>query len=828
MSFKSLASGIKNKSITLAGLQTGTTNSFPSITDQSSTGNIRLGLEKPTGSSSQTSNNITGVSKSDLSKTSGAGINVSGGSKGTPRDLSKSSSSSNTSGRTINFVPGVTEPPWPNELEPYASYNSIFTLAVLSPEEINNPNETYRINGAKNVILRSGGGLGDSKTKTVFEKTGRIEYYIDDIEIEGYIAPNTYTGISNSTSIRFIVREPYSLGLFLQTLKLAALNAGYSNYVECPMLLTIEFIGWDENNNSQLSPYSRRMIPIKLSGATVEAGEGGSVYNVSGYAYNGMAFLDDVQELKHDVSITGSDLLNLLQVGPNSLTSVINERYLELETTKQNVKSDRIIIMFPEDRTSRNNLFSTASTASATTKSTISTKDAIRQTSTVGTNDVVSKNAEEILSPTFRRLYSNSDLAQELANQARTNVNAIGREKIIENWYESGEMPYALPLATYDESKGGYVRHSNFLQVSNDLRKFEFTAGTKIEHIIQQLILISGFGRKLIDQLENVSSDGFVNWFRIESQVFIDAEPGQVMKSGQYPKIYVFRVVPFKTHHSRFKQITQTSIGMSSLQAKAAKNYNYIYTGKNKDILDFKLNFDLAFFTAISSDTSQTGSNQRAGAQNEAIRQKKTTIKRTDPTGSSVDAAGSPGTNEQSSIPMMNMQQGANIETPESRVAREFHNAFMNSNADLITVDMTIMGDPYYIYDSGLGNYVEEDINGGRFFNMKSGGSMNYENGEVDVNLIFRTPIDYNDQGTMDFPRVGKKDTEIIVGFSGLYQVVTVVSKWNQNLFTQDLRMIRRKDQEDAINQINTGVVTKGTLDDNVLKNLLSGLPPDY
>ena len=38
-------------------------------------------------------------------------------------------------------------------------------------------------------------------------------------------------------------------------------------------------------------------------------------------------------------------------------------------------------------------------------------------------------------------------------------------------------------------------------------------------------------------------------------------------------------------------------------------------------------------------------------------------------------------------------------------IAREFHAALINSQADLVNCKLEIMGDPWYLSDSGLGNY---------------------------------------------------------------------------------------------------------------------------
>ena len=76
------------------------------------------------------------------------------------------------------------------------------------------------------LVLKSGGGAGPAKTRTAFETEGAVEYFIDDVTINTLIAPGADTKQTNATSIDFTVLEPYSMGMFLQTLNLAAKEAG--------------------------------------------------------------------------------------------------------------------------------------------------------------------------------------------------------------------------------------------------------------------------------------------------------------------------------------------------------------------------------------------------------------------------------------------------------------------------------------------------------------------------------------------------------------------------------------------------------------------------
>ena len=131
-----------------------------------------------------------------------------------------------------------------NVLKQFSSFNTIFTLAALSANEVNSPNSTYKVQGLSFPILRSGGGLPNKVTNYYEDQLGiKLEYFIDNINIEALINANQSTRNSNATFISFNIIEPYSMGLFLQTLLIASKQAGWENYLDCPFILQIEFIG---------------------------------------------------------------------------------------------------------------------------------------------------------------------------------------------------------------------------------------------------------------------------------------------------------------------------------------------------------------------------------------------------------------------------------------------------------------------------------------------------------------------------------------------------------------------------------------------------------
>jgi hypothetical protein len=133
---------------------------------------------------------------------------------------------------------------------------------------------------------------------------------------------------------------------------------------------------------------------------------------------------------------------------------------------------------------------------------------------------------------------------------------------------------------------------------------------------------------------------------------------------------------------------------------------------------------------------------------------------------------------------------GGGVETQTTRGARLFYDA-LTSGVDMIELTMDIIGDPYYIAQSGMGNYTSQALS----HNLNSDGTVNYQNGEVDIRVNFRTPLDIN-QTTGLYNFGGTSASAPIIKYSGLYQLFTVKSKFNDGIFTQTLDGIRRSGQE--------------------------------
>lgn len=691
----------------------------------------------------------------------------------------------------------------PNMLEEFSSYNYVFTLGCLTDFELNFPDLTYRYKDPIITILKSGGGSLKG-SKTIYETNGKTEYFIDNVEIETLIAPNPATRSTNALSINFQILEPYSMGLFLQALQIAALSAGHKNYIQAPFCLSVEFKGYGPGGSPRNMRNARRIFPLKFVNVEFEVTEGGSQYAVQAIPFHESALTDQVQSTRNDISFEGRTVAEMLQWGFQSLTSVMNEK--ELEGIKENNKSkgNQYVVLFPTE-------VSSAAESTAFSKGVPQGGDDSATTAGNG-SDPEGFQYREFTEEEQQRLYESaigvieggmsmekfqqqlpkelgiavrrSDLGENIREYAdkEENINPIGMSKIVKSRLDAGTVGCAKPGEAESEETAGKIDRCK-VQVKEDMRKMTVSSGKKIEDIIEQVILLSDFGRSVVDQ--EPDRNGMLNWYRIETQTYQVTDHDNVDLTGKPPYIFVYRVVPYKVHHTNFTSPTEPAKGIDNLLNQACKEYNYIYTGKNKDILNFDINFKAAFFTGLAGDFGQKTADAKSAASTGVNASNK-------PAATGATGADTNTVNATPTAPNINtgnqQDAGGVFVHPESVVAHNFNEALINSPVDLITVDLEIWGDPFYIADSGVGNYNAPP---GGTINTKIDGTMDYQSSEVDIEINFRTPVDYVGN-YMTFPGGGFAP---VSSFSGLYKVLFVSNKFSNGQFTQTLQTMRRPKQ---------------------------------
>lgn len=749
-----------------------------------------------------------------------------------------------------------------NSLHQFASFNSIFTMSCLTRDEIAVPDETYRASQPQNIIFRSGGGAGQNKVTTEYEDIigGKLEYFIDNVNVEALCVPNTKSRSTNATFVTFNVYEPYSMGLFLQTLQIAATLSGYQNYANAPFMLSVEFIGYDDDGDiivTESGQNLRRDIPLKLTNVTFDVDQGGTSYEVEALPWNEQAYLDDKTAIPVDVALKGDTLQKLLQSGEQGLCTIINGHFEELRQAGQVIEAHEVVITFPQDIASSVNppRRPTNTDQGATTRSRGSSskggsgifgavlagvaggvisglangnslKDSFTGTigglvggldkslggllqnfksgNVQGLFESISgflgaqapQNFEGFLSMITGQILTKSPIGQQLSQIAQDpgSLNTIGRSKVINGFTEQGQVPMPETGQVYDKKNKVMTRAKN--TVSNDERVFSYSSGTSLIKIIEDVILVSDWGKNLKER--SPDENGMVPWFRIDAETYLKPNPTQENVFGSDAQVSHYKVVEYMVHSSHFQRPGDPGLSYNGLRTNAIKEYSYIYSGENSDIIKFDINFKASFFQFLQPDMGQGSIDAKTGGTQQNLIQTKP-----EQLGMNTQRSGSnssTGLATQVYVNSTSLQGGggAGIDNSKTRWAKKFHDQILGSGSvDLVEVKLQIFGDPYFIVDTGMGNWTDQPDS----LNETASGQIEYQRSECDIILNFRTPIDYNPEtGGMIYP----ENTIPVSQFSGLYKVVAIENRFTGGTFTQELTLLRRRGQPEDTNNAGT------------------------
>ena len=659
-----------------------------------------------------------------------------------------------------NSKNGETIQAKPNVLTGAMSYVPLWTFAALTSEQVNNP-DLYRGQpvSSTSVVFSSAGRFDSLRINTQF---GAPEYYINNIDITSLIGPNPKTQNAAAHTFKFEILEPYSMGLFLQSLQAAARNAGHLNYLNnCPYLLRLDFQGWDPAGKSFTVPDLTKYFTIRLVNTTFECTEAGSKYQVECTPFNSAAFGDVINKVYKDINIIGSTVKEALVTGEQSLVKVINDLFKTQKVGDKTVAvADEIQILFP--------------TPEGGTPPAPQPEDTSKATMTPGAPPPTSPATSASTPAPGDNAISGSDLGFTLSG--------------------GGNPTFMKPSEVMDAN--GNVNREQ-VRINPKSRTLMFTQGQAITDVITEVIMNSEYVRKSAEQLKK-NPDGTVAWFKLDAQVKF----GQFdVLRGDYAKIIIFRVVQFNVHSSIFQNPSTAPQGYKELEKLVRKKYQYIFTGQNEDVLRFNLKFNNTFYTAVGGNPLLNKDNVDSG-KNASASEKQSVQAGAAGTDAakSLDTTGGIKTIQPALLDGFgNRLPNASNNNDERRmIAQEFHNAFINSDTDFIQVDLEILGDPYYLTDSGMGNYFAQAYDSSETVD----GSMNYEGGSVYVYLALKSVVDVDQaSGLYKFQTAdgsglttnGSKAT--VSPYGGIYRINKVEHTFQDGIFKQRLALLRMSGQ---------------------------------
>jgi hypothetical protein len=470
--------------------------------------------------------------------------------------------------------------PLPNPLFAYASYTYILGIGCLTDYDVHNPDETYMSNKSIPLICKSANSDPYNRVRTPY---GAFDFFIENLELGSQIGFNSGHN-TNVTTISFDIIEPYSMGMFVIACQQLAQMQGHNNWRSAPFILTIDFRGNTESGQINNIPNLSRKIPFKFQDINMTVTESGGTYNCKAFPWNQVALHDEKTVLQSDISIKGKSVQEILQVGEKSLQAVINKRYEQQKTECSIDVPDQILILFPQDIASAD----------------ISAVKPENKTSATATA-AAATNAE-----IYKKLGVSDKLVQNFQD-----CNVIGQADLAFTEERKGDTPLSNENEVYDAKSGTNIRGKMTSNVKES--DFRFAQNTNILNAINQVLLASNFATETLSA-DKLTPEGYRDWWRIDVLNYA-LSLDENTATGTKPTLCVYRVVPYQAHASKLAAPNSKVPGFTNLKKQAVKEYNYIYTGKNADIIRFELKFNNGFQSIMAADNLAQSQDKKQAAQ---------------------------------------------------------------------------------------------------------------------------------------------------------------------------------------------------------------------
>jgi hypothetical protein len=665
-----------------------------------------------------------------------------------------------------------------NVLHKFASYNTIFTLSGISEEELKN--QTYLSNVPHDIIARSGGignpnfsegkyqdEINELKTRATEggkqhrEKertkgsnydesacflTGGLDIFFEEVNILSTVGPNSERGLANFTKMEFQLHEPFNITL-IEKIRATAFINGYWDYQDAPLLLTIEWKGWDEHGKEQKDTRLKRYIPIRIVRVEFEVDAGGARYQCIAVAADDFAHDDRFKFPRRNIDIARSTWKDWTKELKRQLNEQMEnekkEGLRELNDEYNFVLSDEVI----QDAKDWGN------------EATLTHSVDIKKGGRGGAN----------MSATIAAVRTTIDSYTSLV-------------KLFEDALRSG-------LGYTDIVNGFWYQLARKLMNDSSIGK---TANpTSMKKVAGYLT-----SQRFVDDLRKEENQ-YINWFMIKPKFeVIGTGRGKKWDSIRklHPKRITFVAVRQKIHVLKFIKPGVT-LGNVDWSKYIRKKYNYIYTGENVDIQNLKIDYKTAWFMR----------NIRPFVADEKEKGKFKDFK--DEFEDKLNKAF--GVEDHPDIPFRqepSIQRGKNVVNPdEKKLASEaknqqFYDYLTNPQVDMMRVELTILGDPAYVCQDQFTNIQialkdNEIVASPKFAGQ---GSWNYKYGSFNseayqplILLTYKLPDDFSDKKGYWFEKFRRSSF-----FSGVYQVVKIESSISQGQFTQVLHCVRMNNQK--------------------------------
>jgi hypothetical protein len=700
-----------------------------------------------------------------------------------------------------------------NKLHNYTSYTYRITLFFLTSRDFNNLTANPSAFVPKYSLISSGGGyaknIGDlvqqetrtgkaNYNQTLRHPDFQTDFFIDDLSIETVVGLNAKNKASNAIDISFTIIEPYGLSLLDRLLSACETSEDQNpNYATQPYLLQIDILASPTDDmlakqNTTENLIDRKRIAIKFLEMKIKPSASGSIYSCSAIPFNHTAFDQTTAPIPVPLNVVAKTVGDFFannddqaQMFAGTLKS--NEERLEAELDKW-LKSNPAAA----NQTGR------APTAAEIAEKRKSLKDAVIY-NTGSLTAAYNRYMDEIATKSKITQYPPTKISFTLPKE-------IADSSIVDQLAQSTDTSMASQTS-------GIILTSD-ANYKNKLT-FPINAGTNLIEVIDQVLGKSDYIKNQINTKNKLENDAEANdeyigdsertndkagpkklkWYKIIPTV--ELKDFDIVRNN-YSKVVNYSIVPYtaaNSYHPNFPKTTGVDV-----QDQVVREYNYLYTGKNRDILKIDIDFDTAYYTQISTYREQVA---RGG-----------TNRFSDPNNFSQTLQSTNGEPTATIVPQTTEVVGFDVRSnsmntatnPAEKIIGDLKNSiYTKSRGDNLNIKLQIIGDPDFIkqddiyYNPRSAEYTQLISNRSKMPIVRDGplaGQVLFDSEQVFVKLIFQNAVDIDDTiGITNKQEILQNGRRTDGSFSGIYKVLTVTNQFNRGEFAQNLELIRMPDK---------------------------------
>lgn len=629
-----------------------------------------------------------------------------------------------------------------NPLLDYESYTYCISLHLLTETQFNNFISNPQGPVPQRTIVASAGRYINR------DPNFAEDFYFEDFKMTTIVNTTKRNRNTNLIECQFTIVEPLGFTLINRLLDAVA-NIGGKNYIRQPYLLQIDFFGYKNGTAASGAPIPNltKYIPISLVSLKTRVSSRGTEYSIDAVPFNHQAFSTLNVASPAAFTVKASTVQELLGLGNSQLAAPAGQYQ---------------VLGFAEG-------------INAYYKDLVDRKEIFFQ------NDYRIE---------FHPLIANAKI---FPTNSPNNLASVA----------AGGTSLTDQKNNIKAQAGQAVGQINF-----NSGVFNIPAGTKIDQLIDYAVRNSDYIKdQLADPTGYTAKENFgqiqtklgnpLRWFRIIPKIKIKPNSYDPARQ-QYAYEITYYVKPW-TVNSKHPYAPQ------GRTPGFVKEYNYIFTGKNKDIIDLQLDFDMLYYTQIVSYRNKSRLNETgdtAGQKN--LR------------GEIYDFADAP-----TDVPPPGQNAQVTVTDRIQPVARGYvsgdagkttrtgaqqslavtagdvqKDITLDAKGDMINIKMRIYGDPAFIkQDDIFYNQNFEDLTG----TITPNGSLITDGGELYVYVNFESPADYSEFYGQAIPGLNKyRYSE----FSGVYKIITVESTFRNGKFEQALDLVRLPIQDQLRNQV--------------------------